>query len=71
VQPGTGMTRKIVDVFVRDKLVASYPVVLTLDRRVMDEDFVDRVKEQMRGGSQCADDVACARYVVRSVLDRD
>jgi len=65
------MTRKIVDVFVRDKLVASYPVVLTLDRRVMDEDFVERVKDHMLGGSQRADDVACARYVVRSALDRD
>jgi hypothetical protein len=65
------MTRKIVDVFVRDRLVASYPVVLTLERRVMDEDFVERVKEQMRAGSQRADDVACARFVVRSLLDRD
>jgi hypothetical protein len=64
------MTQKIVDVFLRDRLVASYPVVLTLDRPVMDEDFVDRVKEQMCVGSFSPDDVACARFIVRSLLDR-
>lgn len=64
------MAQKIVDVFLRDRLVASYPVVLTLDRPVMDEDFVDRVKEQMRVGSFSPDDVDCARFVVRSLLDR-
>jgi hypothetical protein len=64
------MAQKIVDVFLRDRLVASYPVVLTLDRRMMDEDFVDRVKEQMGVGSFSPDDVARARFVVRSLLDR-
>ncbi|WP_395711062.1 hypothetical protein [Reyranella sp.] len=64
------MARKIVDVFLRDRLVASYPVVLTFDRRVIDEDFVDRVKEQMRVGSFSPDDVAGARFVVRSLHDR-
>jgi hypothetical protein len=64
------MAQKIVDVFLRDRLVASYPVVLTLKRRILDEDFVEQVKERMRGGSFSPDDVACARFIVRSLLDR-
>ena len=64
------MAQKIVDVFLRDRLVASYPVVVTLDRRIMDEEFVDQVKERMRGGSFSPDEVESARFMVRSLLDR-
>ncbi len=65
------MAKKIVEVFIRDKRVASYPVVLSLDRNVTDGDFVDRVVEQMRAGNYSHDDISAARFVVRSVLDRD
>lgn len=65
------MAKKIVEVFIRDKRVASYPVVISLDRNVTDGDFVDRVAEQMRAGNYSHDDVSAARFVVRSVLDRD
>lgn len=64
------MAQKIVDVFLRDRLVASYPVVVALDRRIIDEDFVDQVKERMRGGSFSSDEVESARFMVRSLLDR-
>jgi hypothetical protein len=65
------MAKKIVEVFIRDKRVASYPVVITLDRIVTDEDFVERVIEQMRAGNYSPDDISAARFVVRSLLDRD
>jgi hypothetical protein len=35
------MIKKIVDVFVRDRLVASYPVVLAVSRPAGDEDYVE------------------------------
>jgi hypothetical protein len=64
--------RKIVDVFVRDRLVASYPVVAeslagpTPD----DEHFVELVKAQMQGASLYSnEDLAAARFVVRGLLD--
>jgi hypothetical protein len=64
------MTKRIVEVFVQDRLVASYPIVLTLDRPVVDEDFVERAKAQMNGGTYPPDEIARARFLVRSVLDR-
>jgi hypothetical protein len=76
--PGAGvcerlnpMAKKIVEVFIRDKRVASYPVVIPLDRNVADSDFIERVVEQMRAGNYSQDDISVARFVVRSVLDRD
>ena len=40
--------RKTVDVFLKDKLVASYPVVVEAIDRPADDDFIARVKKQMR-----------------------
>jgi hypothetical protein len=58
--------RKIVDVFVRDKLVASYPVVVTsLDEPLSDQHLIERVKEQMRTGNYTPEDIAVARFTVR------
>jgi hypothetical protein len=58
--------RKIVDVFVRDKLVASYPVVVTSpEEPLSDQHSIERVKEQMRAGNYAPEDIAVARFTVR------
>lgn len=58
--------KKIVDVFIRDKLVASYPVVVTLpEEPLSDRHFIERIKEQMRAGSYAPEDIAVARFTVR------
>ena len=47
--------RKTVDVFLKDKLVASYPVVVEAIDRPTDDDFIARVKEQMQSYYSSAD----------------
>ena len=67
------MTKKIVDVFVRDRLVASYPVVaqpLAGAPAPADGDFVELLKVQMQGaGSYSKEDLAAAKFEVRGLLD--
>ena len=60
--------RKTVDVFLRDKLVASYPVVVEAIDGPTDDDFIARVRKQMRG-HYTGEEIQSARYFVRSVLD--
>jgi hypothetical protein len=60
--------RKTVDVFLKDKLVASYPVVVEAMDGPTDDDFIARVKEQMQG-HYSSDDIRSARFLVRSVLE--
>lgn len=58
--------RKIVDVFVRDMLVASYPVIVaSLEEPLSDPHSIERVKEQMRTGNYASEDNAVARFTVR------
>jgi hypothetical protein len=58
--------KKIVDVFIRDKLVASYPVIVTSpEEPLSDQHFIERVKEQMRAGNYAPEDIAVARFTVR------
>jgi hypothetical protein len=58
--------KKIVDVFIRDKLVASYPVIVALpEEPLSDQHFIERVKEQMRAGNYAPEDIAVARFTVR------
>jgi hypothetical protein len=40
--------RKTVDVYLKDRLVASYPVLAKAADRPTDDDFVERIKQQMR-----------------------
>jgi hypothetical protein len=40
--------RKTVDVFLKDRLIASYPVVVEAIDRPTDDTFIARVKEQMQ-----------------------
>jgi hypothetical protein len=58
--------RKHVDVFVRDVLVASYPIVLSEGSPVTsDQEFIDVAIAQMRQNGT-DEDVAAARFVVRT-----
>ena len=60
--------RKTVDVFLKDKLVASYPVVVEATDRPTDDAFIARVKEQMQS-HYSGDEIQSARFLVRSMLD--
>ena len=60
--------RKTVDVFLKDKLVASYPVVVGAIDRPADDDFIARVKKQM-GRHYNSEDIKSAKFLVRSVWD--
>ena len=58
--------KKIVDVFIMDKLVASYPVVVTSPEEPLSEQhFIERAKEQMLAGNYALEDIAVARFTVR------
>jgi hypothetical protein len=64
--------KKIVDVFVMDRLVASYPIVaeeLAGGPTPNDERFVELVKAQMQGASYSKEELAAAKFVVRGLLD--
>ena len=60
--------KKTVDVFLRDELVASYPVVVQGIDRPTDADFIERVKQSMRS-YYSTDDIQAARFFVRTLLD--
>ena len=60
--------RKFVDVFVTDRIVASYPVVAErlAGPTLNDEDFVELVKAQMQNsGCYSSDERAAAKFMVR------
>ena len=64
--------RKIVDVFVTDRIVASYPVVAELlaGSTLNDEHFVELVKAQMQNsGCYSRDERAAAKFMVRGLQD--
>jgi hypothetical protein len=65
--------RKIVDVFVMDRLVASNPIVaeeLAGGPTPNDEHFVELVKAQMQGASSYSkEELVAAKFVVRGLLD--
>jgi hypothetical protein len=66
--------KKIVDVFVMDRLVASYPIVAEElageGPTPNDEHFVELVQAQMQGaGSYSKEELAAAKFVVRGLLD--
>ena len=63
---GNVALRKTVDVFLGDRLVASYPVVL--ETNTSDQDFIEHVRRYMRR-HYSKDEIAVARFVVRGVLD--
>lgn len=52
----------------RDQLVASYPVVVEAIDQPTDDDFIERVKQQMRS-YYSGDDIRAAKFLVRSFMD--
>ncbi len=65
-------TMKIVDVFVRDRIIASYPVIAegSAGPTPDDQHFIELAKAQMKGaGSYSDEDLAVAKYMVRGLLD--
>ena len=59
--------RKTVDVFLNDRRVGSYPVVLEDIDKPTDDDYVATVKEQMKRHYN-TEDIERAKFVVRTVL---
>jgi hypothetical protein len=57
--------RRIVDVFVKDRLRGSYPVVIEAPTDPSDDDFIDCVRTRLDRGAYSADDVKAARFVIR------
>jgi len=64
---GAAQVKKTVDVFLRDELVASYPVVVHGIERPSDDDFIEQVRELMRS-YYSAEDIQAARFIVRNLL---
>jgi hypothetical protein len=60
--------RKTVDVFLNDRRVGSYPVVLTSIDKPTDDDYIATVKEQMKR-YYSDEDIERARFLVRTMLD--
>ena len=62
------MAEKVVDVFLRDKLVASYPVVLDiLNAAISEQNFIELARNSMREDGYTAEDIAEAKFRVRSI----
>jgi hypothetical protein len=62
------MAEMVVDVFLKDRLVASYPVVLDrLDVAISEQDFIEIARDCMQENGYPAEDIAEAKFSVRSV----
>jgi hypothetical protein len=60
---------KVVDVFLKDRLVASYPVNFLLNGQGSEKDLINLVKDAMRDDEYAPEDVASAKFEVRTVLE--
>jgi hypothetical protein len=62
------MAEKVVDVFLKDSLVASYLVVVDrLDVAISEQDFIELARSAMQENGYAAEDIAEAKFSVRSV----
>jgi hypothetical protein len=62
------MAEKVVDVLLRDELMASYPVVLNmLNAAISEHDFIELATDSMREDGYAAEDIVEAKFSVRSV----
>jgi hypothetical protein len=62
------MSRRIVDVFLHDRLIASYPIVIDDGRPgLSSEDFVEEVRRRLRDRDP-GFDVATAKFIVRRTI---
>jgi hypothetical protein len=60
------LVRRIVDVFVRDRLRASYPVIIERKARLPSEDdFVTYIRRRLNRSDYSPEDIKAARFVVR------
>jgi hypothetical protein len=56
--------RKTVDVYVKDRLIASYPIVMEAAERPTDNDFIESARRQMRRYYRI-EYIQAARFTVR------
>jgi hypothetical protein len=57
---------RVVDVFIADRLVRSYPVSWTLlNEPIIEQDAVELAQQAMKVDGFSADQIKAARYVVR------
>ena len=70
LQNGVSPVMRIVDVFVKDTLKGSYPVVIECQGRPAEDEFVDQVRNGMDRGFYSADDIKAAKFVVREAGGR-
>ena len=62
------MAEKVVDVVLRERLVASYPVILDrLNAAMSEQDFIGLARASMQSDGYTAEDIAEAKFSVRSV----
>jgi hypothetical protein len=61
------MAGMVVDVFLKDRLVASYTVVLDRLDAISEQDFIELAKGYMQENGYPAEDIAAAKFSVRSV----
>ena len=62
------MAEMVVDVFLKDRLVASYPVVSDrLDVAMSEQDFIELARDCMQENGYPAENIAEAKFSVRSV----
>jgi hypothetical protein len=66
-RPRIQPVRKTVDVFLEDRLVAAYPVVLEVLNPTA-KDFIDHIRRRMRR-HYSKEDIAAAKFIVRGLLD--
>jgi hypothetical protein len=60
------MAEKVVDVFLKDKLVASYRVVLDmLNAAISEQDFIELARDCMQENGYPAEDIGEAKFSVR------
>jgi hypothetical protein len=59
------MAEKVVDVFLKDRLVASYPIVLDrLNVAMSEQDFIELTRNSMLEDGYPAEDIADAKFSV-------
>lgn len=62
------MAEKIVDVFVSDELLSSYPVALDVLRTgTFNADLIEQARVAMRKSGYAEDFIAAAKFVVRDI----
>jgi hypothetical protein len=62
------MAEKVVDVFLKDRLVASYPVSLDrIDLAISEQDLIELTRDCMRENGFLAEDISDAKFSVRDI----